>query len=150
MPATSVKVCDAATLQVRREFESPQAEGQFIASAVSPDGRTLATLGGDKELKLWGLSDGACKQTWQVKADVIRSNYFPLEFSPDGKLLALGGRGPNLYLWDAQSGKELKVVRLGGAWGFIGLVTFSPDGRLLACAGTSGPWVLEVAKLLGI
>ena len=83
------------------------------------------------------------------QADVTRHIYFPLEFRPDGKLLALGGRGPNLYVWDARRGQELKAVGLGQSAGFIGLATFSPDGRWLACAGTSGPWVLEVAKLLG-
>jgi hypothetical protein len=147
--STSVKVSDAATLKVRREFKAPRVEEQFVAAAVSPDGRALATLGNDKNLKLWDLSDGACRQTWPVKADVSRHGYFPLEFSPDGKLLALGAKGPNLYVWDAQTGKERKVTRLGESAGAIGLVTFSPDGKLLACAGTSGPWILDVAKLLG-
>jgi hypothetical protein len=148
MPA-SVKVCDAATLQVRREFKAREWKEQIITSAVSPDGRTLATLDADGKLKLWRLSTGVCLQTWPVKADVIRESYFPLVFSPDGKVLALGGRGPNLYLWDAQTGRELKVVALGGSAGFVDRVIFSPDGQLLALHSTTGNRIFEVAPLLG-
>jgi WD40 repeat protein len=144
---SSVKVCDAATLQVRREFKAQQAQEQFITSALSPDGKTLATLGDDRKLKLWHTSTGECLQTWQVQADVIRYSWFPLAFSPDGNVLALGGRGPNLYLWDARTGKERKVVSVGNS-GFVDVLTFSPDGQLLALHSSSGPKILEVAPLL--
>jgi WD40 repeat protein len=146
--STSAKVCDATTLQLRRDFKAERADEEIVASAVAPDGQTLATVGDDKKLRLWRISDGACQKTLAVKADVGRGMYSPLEFSPDGALLALGTRGPNLCLWDAQTGRELKVTRLGESAGTIGLVTFSPDGRFLACAGTSGPWVLDADKLL--
>ena len=65
--STSAKVCDAATLQVRREFKAPRAEEQFVASAVSPDGTALATLGDDRKLKLWRLSDSECQKAWAGK-----------------------------------------------------------------------------------
>jgi WD40 repeat protein len=109
----------------------------------------LATFGDDSKLKLWSLSSGACLHTWPAKADVISHSYFPLTFSPDGKVLALGGRGPNLFFWDAQTGKELKVVSLGGSYGFVERLAFSPDGQLLALHSTNGPKILEVAPLLG-
>jgi WD40 repeat protein len=144
----SVKVCDAATLQFRREFKAPRWEEQFVTSALSPDGQTLATFGADRKLKLWRLSDGVCEKTWQMKADVHQSSYFPMEYSPDGKLLVLGCLGPNLYVWDAQAGKELKVRRLGQSAGNVDLLTFSPDGRLLAGHSSNGPAILEVDKLL--
>jgi WD40 repeat protein len=143
-----VKVCDPATLQVRRELPAQPAHAPFITSALSADGQKLATLGDDKSLKLWRLSSGERLQTWAMKAEVHRHTYFALEFSPDGKLLALGGQDPYLYLWDARAGKELKVRRVGHSSGFVGLLAFSPDGRWLACQSSNGPAILEVATVL--
>jgi hypothetical protein len=144
----SVRVWDAAANQVRLEFKAKNPAEEFITSALSPDGQTVATLGDDKKLKLWRLSDGSNLQTWPTKADVIRQMWFPLELSPDGKYLALGGRGPNLYLWDAKTGKELKVKKVEGSSGFIDVLAFSPDGSLLACHSTNGPRIYEVAALV--
>jgi hypothetical protein len=144
----SVRVWDAATNQLRREFKLENTPQGYVASAQSPDGQRLATLAADKKLRVWSVSDGKRLQNWQTQADVISQMGFPLEYSPDGKYLALGGRGPNLYLFDAQTGKERNVTRVEGGSGFIDVLAFSPNGQLLACHSSNGPRIWDVAALL--
>jgi WD40 repeat protein/tRNA A-37 threonylcarbamoyl transferase component Bud32 len=61
--------------------------------------------------------------------------------SPDGRRIASGTDGFKVRLWDADTGKQLKELKVGErhpAWG----VAFSPNGKLLATA--SGQQILQL------
>lgn len=76
------------------------------AVAFSPDGRILATGGGDKKINLWDVETGQV-----VRA--LRGHESPLlalDFSPDGKWLASAElKGNQLILWDLATGEIVEV-----------------------------------------
>jgi WD40 repeat protein len=115
--------------------------GAAVSSlALSPDGKVLASGGGDRwrragggswygkqsdgEVHLWDLSNGRKLCTLKAEQGTIDC----LAFSPDGRLLA-AGCGCTVFTWEAASGKLLRQFY--GGKHPVRLVTFSPDGRRL-------------------
>jgi WD40 repeat protein len=66
------------------------------AVAFSPDGRLLATTGGDGAVKLWSVSTGRTLHRLEGGTNWLCS----VAFSPDGKTLAATGGGDDVQLWD--------------------------------------------------
>lgn len=57
-------------------------------------------------------------------------------FSPDSKYVAAGGRDQLVHVWEAQTGKEVTLIK--GHDGSVTAVRFFPDGKTLASAGHDG------------
>ncbi|HEY1189647.1 MAG TPA: hypothetical protein VGE74_18515, partial [Gemmata sp.] len=75
----------------------------------SPDGKTLATAGADKSVKLWNPADGKELKTLGAHDGSVYS----LAFSPDGKLLASAGAGKDslVKVWDVKAQKEFTQLK---------------------------------------
>jgi WD40 repeat protein len=91
--------------------------------AVSPDGKLVATGGGD--IRLWDPATGK-----QVRRIEVKGGVSSLAFAPDGKSLATGGQDKIVHLWDVETGKAIGELK-GHKLRIIG-IAYSPDGKLIA------------------
>jgi len=133
--------CDLATgRQSRRPFAGATS---FSFSALSPDGRTLASVPVAATAPR-GLSADAI--LWDVERDreVARLPGLPggpgiraFEFSPDGSNVAIGRLGGSIELWDVGTRRRRSTFR-GHPAGFDPMVIrFAPDGTALASLGSA-------------
>lgn len=100
---------------------------------LSPDGRTLITVGGNNQLHMWDVATG--KEIHHFPQEQRSTITFAAAFSPDGKTFATGGHS-GFSLWQTSTGKRLHKVD----WFSAFSLAFAPDGKTLA-AGTlqNGP-----------
>jgi dipeptidyl aminopeptidase/acylaminoacyl peptidase len=72
--------------------------------AFAPDGRSAASAGEDRTIRLWDLASGEEKRRFEGHADEVMS----LAFAPDGRHLLSGGRDRSVRWWDVDTGKEVR------------------------------------------
>jgi WD40 repeat protein len=107
------------------------------AVRFSPDGKTLATGGGELsrsgDVIIFDVATGKATQTWKEKhTDTVLC----LDFSPDGKRLATGAADKIARVTDIASGKQVNLFE--GHTHHVMSVAFRSDGRVLATAGADG------------
>jgi serine/threonine protein kinase/WD40 repeat protein len=121
-----------------REPTVLKAEDQsFIAVAVRPDGKQLATaLAYHADIQLWEFGDAEPRA--RAKLTGHATGTLALAYLPNGKTLVSTGRDHRVRLWDvaAKAPHERKVVPdadigLGGG----AHIALSPDNKLLAVHG---------------
>lgn len=107
------------------------------AVRFSPDGKTLATGGGEPsrsgDVILFDVASGKPVKTWKERHD---DSVLSLDFSPDGKLLASGGADKIARVTDIATGKQVNLFE--SHTHHVMGVAFRADGRVLATAGADG------------
>ncbi len=111
-----------------KEVRSIQGVGWGMT--FSPDGKTIAALGGDySTVHLWDIKSGKDYATLPAPDD-LPHRLVKFAFSADGSLLA-GVAQPGAIVWDVASRKVLRQFPEGRCMA----TAFAPDGRTLACWG---------------
>ncbi|MFL6125349.1 hypothetical protein [Actinophytocola sp.] len=110
-------------------------EDYVWSAALSPDGRTLVTVGRDHRSQIWDVSEPRHPR----KAAILTGHtdfVTGVAFSPDGHTLATGSGDRTVRLWDLSDIRRPRALaRLTGHADGVYSVAFSPDGRTLASAG---------------
>jgi eukaryotic-like serine/threonine-protein kinase len=116
----TVELRDAGAGQI---IASMKGHNQYENRATfSPDFKTLATDGPDRQIKLWDVSAGRELLSMKGHARGVRR----MAFSNDGaRLVSLGG-DDRAMVWDVKSGNQLLEFEAHA------LARFSPDGGLIA------------------
>ena len=118
--------------------------------AASPDGKLVASVSDDMDVKVWDVATGKLKATLKEHKPMTPNNYpsmlYAVSFSYDGKWLATADKVGHIVVWDVATGKKLKTLEspVMYTWdprqrrhsiGGIRSVSFSHDGKLLAVGG---------------
>jgi WD40 repeat protein len=96
----------------------------LYALVFAPDGKTLASGGGDDTIRLWDSATGK-----EIRRFVgHKREICDLAFSPDSQQLASASWDRTVRIWDLQSGEELRRFDELDA----SVVAYSPDGKIIA------------------
>ncbi len=118
-----VRSWNVATGKLERAWTEDPTIGLIVA--VSPDGKTLATLSENGVIRLWDRESGKEVRPVEASPGAVEA----VCFSPDGKTLRTAGEDLRCREWDALTGRLLGAPRALEKRGFY--PTFAAGGKLL-------------------
>jgi RNA polymerase sigma factor (sigma-70 family) len=130
----SMRLWDTATGREVGGLDDPEPNGEFLAAALGPDGRTAVTVttagwtAGEETCQEWDVPTRQVRRQFSLKRQLLSNAFDRAEFffSPGGRTLAIREGDRSVRLYDVASGKERH--RLAGDWR-ASAVAFSADGR---------------------
>jgi WD40 repeat protein len=126
--------------------ELSRAEGNFTAElAWSPDGNTLAVLGGRGAEGVWFYRRNNLETTPFLQRD--ESLILSLAFAPSGEFLLLGDMAGGVHLWNLDPNAPLlEATFLQGHDADVMAVAYAPDSDLFASVGPTAFTTVPVER----
>ena len=81
-------------------------ENSVLSVAISPDGKTIVSSGGDRTIKLWNFATG--KQISSLDGHSQQVNVVAI--SPDGKTLVSGSDDDTIKIWNLATRKQIRTL----------------------------------------
>jgi WD40 repeat protein len=125
-----LKLWDVAGGKMLRSYEGHTFYVTDVAFA--PDGRTLASAGGDFSTRLWDVPTGREPPRFVGHSHAVTS----LAYTPDGGTVCSCSEDGTIRVWDARRCRERLVLR--GHTKAVMALGLTPDGRTLASGGLDG------------
>jgi RNA polymerase sigma factor (sigma-70 family) len=118
-----------------------------ISMAFSPEGRTLATVGGRQALHFWDLATGKDRL---ATPEAHLGGVYALAFPADGKTIISGSDDRTVRVWDLATGRPTKTLFHNG---WVRSLAVSADGSFLAAGLEEYPkcvhlWNLKTGERL--
>jgi WD40 repeat protein len=104
---------------------SPGRLASVCSVTFSPDGKLLATGGGDDAVSLYDVATGTVVMIVRGYAE----SAWPVVFSPDGRRIAAGSYDRKVRIWDVATGTLVQI--LDGHADYVFALAFAPDGKSL-------------------
>ncbi len=134
----SARLLDVASGRVLANLESfpvPKNQGRMdsvMSLAFAPDGKTIATVGYDRDLRVWDVATGCLRASLRAHSYDLTA----VAYSPDGNTIASGDYDGNVRLWHVATHRPR--ARWPGYGPAVVALAFSPDGKTLAVARDEG------------
>jgi WD40 repeat protein len=101
--------------------------------AYSPDGKLLASHGGDRGLTLWDPATG--REVLAISATAKDSSFHGIAFSPDSNTIATIEKD-RVHIWDIETGKRKRT--LAAQERILSAIRFTADGKKLLVLTSEG------------
>ncbi len=110
-------------------YNIAQHRSEIRSVAITPNGRTVVTGGGDRTIKVWNGQTGSLEQTLSGHEETIKT----LAISADGNTIVSGGNDRGIKIWNRRTGKLERTLE--GHEEEVNSIALSLYGDILVSGG---------------